>query len=189
MTVCVARSGLESQIQDIIDSSVQAMGYRLVRVRYQFLPPPPPSKKDRRLKRKKPEASGKLQLMLERLDGKVFTIEDCTGLSHQVSRLLDVADPIDHGFQLEVSSAGILRPLTRNSDFADYIGYRIEVTLGQMLDGRRRFKGTIQRADAETVCLISSNTEEAEIALALIAEARLLMCPRLEQELQEINNR
>ena len=188
MTVCVARAGLESQIQEIIESSLQAMGYRLVRVRYQFLPPPPPSKKDRRLKRKKPEPSGQLQLMFERIDGEIFALGDCTKVSRQVSSLLDVADPIDHGFHLEVSSAGILRPLTRNSDFADYIGYRIEVTLGQLLDGRRRFKGVLQRIDDEKISLMPENAEQADIALSLIADARLLMCPQLEQTIQNIDN-
>ena len=188
MTVSVARAGLESQIQEIIEPSLQAMGYCLVRVRYQFLPPPPPSKKDRRLKRKKPESSGRLQLMFEREDGGVFGIKDCTKASRQVSSLLDVADPIDHGFQLEVSSAGILRPLTRNSDFTDYIGYRIEVTLGQMLDGRRRFKGTLLQVDDDSICLEQEKTEQASIPLSLIAEARLMMCPQLEQEIQNIDN-
>ena len=188
MTVCVARAGLESQIQEILESSLQAMGYCLVRVRYQFLPPPPLSKKDRRLKRKKPESSGRLQLMFERTDGNIFGIKDCSKASRQVSSLLDVADPIDHPFQLEVSSVGILRPLTRNSDFTNYTGHRVEITLGQILDGRRRFKGTLQRVNDEKIHVVQEETEGVDIPLSLIAEARLLMSPELEQKIQNIDN-
>ncbi|NQY82078.1 MAG: ribosome maturation factor RimP [Alphaproteobacteria bacterium] len=188
MTVAVARSGLEHRIQEIIEASLNAMEYRLVRVRYQFRPPFPASKKDRRLKRIVPQPNSQLQLMLERADGQIFGIQDCTRVHRHASALLDVADPIEHGFQLEVSSAGILRPLTRNSDFTDYVGHCVEITLAQILNGRRRFKGLLLGADGTQVKVQQDDEEFSGIPLQHIAEARLLMSPVLQKQIENIDN-
>lgn len=175
MAVSIARPGLEQRIQEIVTPSLEAMGYGLVRVRYTYQAPAEPSRRDRRLKRAVVQPSGQLQLMFERIDGQLFDIDDCSKIHRHVSVLLDVADPIEHGFQLEVSSAGVMRPLTKNSDFKDYIEHRIEVILSQNLDGRRRFKGLLLSADDEKINLLQDDEQRCTLPLDKVADARLLM--------------
>src|ERR1700691_3534201 len=109
----------------IIEPSLEAMGYRLVRVAFLGA------------------RRATLQIMAERLDDTPMTVEDCTEISRSVSALLDVADPIADAYMLEVSSPGIDRPLTRPEDYDRFAGFEAKIELGQPIDGRKRFRGRL----------------------------------------------
>lgn len=112
------------KIKAIIEPTVEAMGFELVRVTYGG------------------DHRSKLQVMAERPDG-TMTVDDCADLSHELSALLDVEDPIAGEYVLEVSSPGLDRPLTRPKDFENWKGFEARVELERPLDGRRRFRGTL----------------------------------------------
>ena len=87
-----------------------------------------------------------LQIMAEN-DAGTIAIEDCEAISRAVSVMLDVEDPIPGNYTLEVSSPGIDRPLTRLKDFDVWEGYDAKIETDEMIDGRRRFQGTLVGAD------------------------------------------
>lgn len=149
-----------SDIAPIIEPSLEAMGYRLVRVAFLGA------------------RRATLQIMAERIDDAPMTVDDCTDISRSVSALLDVADPIADAYMLEVSSPGIDRPLTRPEDYDRFAGFEAKVELGQPLDGRKRFKGRILgRAEAH-VRMIAENGEVL-LPLADIAKAKLVITDEL----------
>ncbi len=84
-----------------------------------------------------------LQIMIERADGSDVTVDECAAASRAVSPLLDVYDPLPDAYQLEVSSPGVDRPLTRPADFERYAGFLVKVEMQEPVDGRRRFRGTL----------------------------------------------
>jgi ribosome maturation factor RimP len=110
-----------------------------------------------------------LQVMAERLDDQPMTVEDCAQISHSVSALLDIADPIAGAYMLEVSSPGIDRPLVRTEDYDRFSGFEARIELARPIGGRKRFKGRLLGTSADSVCLA---TETGEIRLPLIDVAR-----------------
>jgi ribosome maturation factor RimP len=143
-------------IVPIIEPSLEAMGYRLVRVAI--------------LGAKRTT----LQIMAERLDDAPMTVDDCTEISRSLSALLDVADPIAGAYMLEVSSPGIDRPLTRPDDYDRFAGFEARVELYRPLDGRKRFRGRIiGRADGRI--RLVAETGEVLLPLADIAKAKLVI--------------
>jgi len=149
-------AGNADDIAPIIEPSLEAMGYRLVRVAF--------------LGAKR----ATLQIMAERVDGAAMTVDDCTEISRSVSALLDVADPIDGAYMLEVSSPGIDRPLTRPEDYDRFAGFEARVELGRPLDGRKRFKGRILGRADDHVRMIAENGE-VSLPYADIAKAKLVI--------------
>ncbi|MCK0307473.1 ribosome maturation factor RimP, partial [Salmonella enterica] len=108
----------------IIEPVLESIGFRLVRVRLSGL-------------------NGlTLQIMTERFDG-TMTVEDCELVSRTMSPVLDVEDPIDRHYHLEVSSPGIDRPLVRKSDFNTWSGHVVKVDTSAVLSGRKKFRGRI----------------------------------------------
>ncbi len=114
-----------------------------------------------------------LQVMAERPDG-TMTVDDCAKLSREVSALLDVEDPIDDEFYLEVSSPGVDRPLTRLKDFDRWQGFEGKVELHDQVDGRRRFKGmltgvtddqVLMEVDGEAVAFQFDDIHKAKLVL------------------------
>jgi ribosome maturation factor RimP len=149
-------AGTADDIAPIIEPSLEAMGYRLVRVAF--------------LGAKR----ATLQVMAERIDETPMTVDDCTEISRSVSALLDVADPIAGAYMLEVSSPGIDRPLTRPEDYDRFAGFEAKVELGRPLDGRKRFKGRILGRADDHVRLIG-DAGEVSLPLADIAKAKLVI--------------
>jgi len=152
------------RIVELLGPSLDAMGYRLVRV----------------------QTSGgrrpTLQVMAERLDEAAMTVDDCADISRSVSAILDVADPIPGAYSLEVSSPGIDRPLTRREDYDRFTGYEARVELAAPLDGRKRFKGKVLgRAGDEIRIAIEEGGAIAEVAFpfAAIAKAKLVLTDEL----------
>ena len=125
-----------------------------------------------------------LQIMAERADG-TMTVGACAELSRAVSALLDVEDPIAGEYNLEVSSPGIDRPLTRLKDFERWLGFEAKVELARPTpEGRKRFRGTLKSVDGDTIALELPDvpaTEEALVALpfADVGEAKLILTDEL----------
>lgn len=161
----VKETSLEARISRIIEPVANDLGYSLVRV-------------------KMTQENGlTLQIMAEDENGR-FNITDCEALSKEVSPVLDVEDPIDREYHLEVSSPGIDRPLVRARDFATYIGHEAKIELSDLLDGRRRFRGFIKAVDADTVTVtlpdVPKDTDpDFKLPLRLLAEAKLVMTDKL----------
>ena len=119
-----------------------------------------------------------LQIMAEN-DAGTIAIEDCEAISHAVSAMLDVEDPISGNYTLEVSSPGMGRPLTRPHDFERWAGLEAKLELQRNVDGRRRFRGRVDGFEAGEarlqVALEGFETPQVlGFALADIAEARLV---------------
>jgi ribosome maturation factor RimP len=158
-------TALEARIARIIEPVANDLGYALVRVKMLQ------------------ENGLTLQIMAEDENGR-FAITDCEALSKEVSPVLDVEDPIDREYHLEVSSPGIDRPLVRARDFVTYIGHEAKIELSDLLDGRRRFRGFIKAADAETVTITLPDVPKGDdpdhkLPLRLLAEAKLVMTDKL----------
>ena len=140
----------------MIEPSLIAMGYRLVRVVM---------------------TSGRrttLQVMAERLDDLPITHDDCAEISRSVSALLDVADPIAGAYTLEISSPGIDRPLVRAEDFDRFRGFEAKIELVMPLDGRRRFRGRLI-GTAEGVLYLFTEAGETRLPLDAVARAKLIL--------------
>jgi len=144
------------QIAAIIEPSLDAMGYRLVRVALLSA------------------RRATLQIMAERRDEAAMTVEDCAEISRSISALLDVADPIAGAYTLEVSSPGIDRPLVRPEDYDRFAGFEAKIELGEPLSGRKRFRGRLLGRAGDAVRLIG---EDGEVSLpfALITRAKLVL--------------
>lgn len=158
-------TALEARIARIIEPIANDLGYSLVRVKMLQ------------------ENGLTLQIMAEDENGR-FAITDCEALSKEVSPVLDVEDPIDREYHLEVSSPGIDRPLVRARDFIAYVGHEAKIELSDLLDGRRRFRGIIKAADDETVTVtlpdVPKDTDpDYTLPLRLLAEAKLVMTDKL----------
>jgi ribosome maturation factor RimP len=153
--------GLEARIADAILPSLTQMGYELVRV----------------------QVSGKerptVQIMADRADGAAFRVEDCEAISHTIGAVLDVADPIRGEWTLEVSSAGIDRPLTRAKDWNRYAGHVATLELAVPVEGRKRFRGIALGADAETVRMRLDDGSEASFPRGNVRKAKLVLTDEL----------
>ena len=113
-----------------------------------------------------------------------MTIEDCETVSRALSPVLDVADPIDRAYRLEVSSPGIDRPLVRRSDFERYAGNRVKIEMAVAVEGRRRFRGFLLGADGDGARIRRDDAtpgETAEVLLPIddMAEAKLVLTDAL----------
>ncbi len=153
--------GLEARIADAVAPTIEHMGYELVRVQV--------SGKERPV----------VQIMADRADGAPFRVEDCEAISHAVGAVLDVEDPIKGEWSLEVSSAGIDRPLTRTKDWVSYAGHLATMELLVPQDGRRRFRGTILGADAETARMRLEEGTDIAVPRGNIRRAKLVLTDAL----------
>jgi len=161
----VREIGLEQRIAHIVEPVANDLGYALVRVKVTQ------------------ENGCTLQIMAEDAAGR-FTITDCERLSKDLSPVLDVEDPIDREYHLEVSSPGIDRPLVRARDYRTYIGHEAKVELADAIEGRKRFRGEIAAATDDTVTIrlpdAPKDTDPDHVLpLSAIAEAKLVMTDRL----------
>jgi ribosome maturation factor RimP len=121
--------------------------------------------------------------MAERPDG-TMQIEDCEAISKALSPVLDVADPIDRAYRLEISSPGIDRPLVRRSDFERFSGHLVKIEMAVAQQGRKRFRGRLEGVEGGCVRLHRDETpadEDADVRLVMddIADARLVLTDEL----------
>jgi ribosome maturation factor RimP len=161
----VVEPGVAARVSAIATPVLQGMGYRLVRIKISG------------------EAGCTVQIMAERPDGSMH-IEDCEAISRALSPVLDVADPIDRAYRLEISSPGIDRPLVRRSDFERFAGHLVKIEMAVAHQGRKRFRGTLAGVEGNAVRLHrddAKSDEESDILLLMeeIAEARLVLTDEL----------
>ena len=114
-----------------------------------------------------------LQIMAEPFEDREMTVEDCAEISRHVAAVLDVEDPINQAYTLEVSSPGIDRPLTREVDFERFSGEQVKITLLQMQDGQKRFKGRLNGIDKAGIVKIETRTGQISFAYSDIDTAKL----------------
>lgn len=161
----IKETGLDARVAEVVRPSIEALGFRLVRVR----------------------VSGQngctVQVMAERADG-TFTIEDCEAVSEAISPALDVDDPVGRAYHLEVSSPGIDRPLVREGDFVRWTGHEARLETAIPVDGRRRFRGQLIGVEEGkvTIRLAELGAQKVELPLTEIADARLVLTDELVEE-------
>jgi ribosome maturation factor RimP len=160
----VVEQGLAARVAAAIEPALGTLGFRLVRVKV--------TGRD----------GGTLQVMAERPDG-TFTIDDCEATSRALSPILDVEDPIQAAYRLEVSSPGIDRPLARRSDIERAIGHEAKIEMTMMVDGRKRFRGIIEAIEGDAVKLKSTEGKaDALLPMHEIADAKLMLTDALIEE-------
>ncbi len=157
----IIETGLDRRIAEIIEPVLVAMGYKLVRVRLMN------------------QNGLTLQVMAEKNDG-TMTVEDCEEVSMAISPVLDVEDPVDKAYHLEVSSPGIDRPMVRRSDFERWIGHLLKCETSILIDNRKRFRGKITEVDAEGFTIERDQVaygEQPRVAVPFnaLAEAKLIL--------------
>jgi ribosome maturation factor RimP len=119
-----------------------------------------------------------LQVMADRQDGSQISVDDCAQISHTLSAIFDVEDPVNGAYDLEVSSAGIDRPLTRAKDFATYAGFEAKIETKAVITGRKRFRGALGGLAGDAV-RISVDGTVFEIPLTAIGTAKLVLTDEL----------
>jgi len=170
----IRETGQEQEIAAIVAPVAADLGFHLVRIKVLA------------------DNGCTLQIMAEDDKGK-FSIADCERLSHELSPILDLAEPIDRAYHLEVSSPGIDRPLVRARDFKRWKGHEARIELKDMIARRKRFRGLIEDADEQNVTICLPDVPEGAdpihvLPLANIGEAKLILtnelldAARLEQE-------
>ena len=120
-----------------------------------------------------------LQVMADRRDGSLISIEECADISRTLSTIFDVEEPVPGSYDLEVSSAGIDRPLTRPKDFATYAGFEAKVETRAPIAGRRRFKGLLKGLNAAGEAVIEMDGTDVALPVDAIATAKLLLTDHL----------
>ena len=158
-------SGLAARVANIAEPVLEGLGLRLVRVRVSGLD------------------GCTVQIMAERVDGSM-SIEDCELASRTLSPALDVADPIERTYRLEISSPGIDRPLVRKSDFDRYAGHQVKIEMEVPVDGRKRFRGTLSGIEGGAAKLHRDDVAEGEAADVMLPienmnEAKLVLTDEL----------
>jgi ribosome maturation factor RimP len=159
--VNTAATSLEARLTAIIAPRLELMGFELVRVSV--------------LGRERPT----VQIMADRADGSQITVDDCQAISHDVSAAIDVEDPIPGAWTLEVSSAGIDRPLTRVKDWNRFAGHLARVETFFPQNGRKRFAGVVLGADADAARLRLDDGQEVSIRHPDIRRAKLVLTDAL----------
>ncbi|MFD1913581.1 ribosome maturation factor RimP [Halodurantibacterium flavum] len=163
MTDLIAKTAIDRRLAEIITPAIEGLGFELVRVRLQ---------------------GGKtrvLQIMADRPEGGIV-VDECAMISTAVSAVLDVEDPLDDAYMLEVSSPGIDRPLTRLKDFDVWEGYEARVETTELIDGRRRFKGELRGTEGDEILI---EIEEGVIGLKFdwLSDAKLILTDDLIAEM------
>lgn len=150
-------------LQDLLEPAISNLGYEVVRILT--------------IGQKNPT----LQIMIDRLDGRDITVEDCTTVSRAVSALLDEKDPIKDQYSLEVSSPGLDRPLTKIEHFKRFAGYEARVETSVEVNERKRFKGKLLNVDNQNQIHIEMNGTDYAIPFADISKAKLILTDELLQ--------
>lgn len=145
---------IADQVETLIEASIVTLGYELVGVEYI-----------------QGGSDPILRIYIDAEQG--ITIEDCERVSHQVSGILDVEEPVKAAYLLEVSSPGFDRPLFKMRDFERFSGSQAKITMKLPVNGRRNFTGELQGFDDGEI-LIEVDGEVYALPLAKLAKARLI---------------
>ena len=167
MSDLIAKTAIDRRLAEIVTPVIEGMGFELVRIRLMG------------------GATRTLQIMADRPDGGI-EVDDCGEISTAVSAVLDVEDPIEDNYVLEVSSPGIDRPLTRLKDFDMWVDYEARVETTELIDGRRRFKGILRGTDGDEVLIEIEDVKEA-VTIGLqfewLSDAKLILTDDLIAEM------
>jgi ribosome maturation factor RimP len=145
---------LDHHLQQLLAPAVSALGYELLGIE--------------RIQ------NGRHCLLRVYIDQEAgITVEDCEKVSHQVSGVLDVEDPIKGAYTLEVSSPGLDRPLFTRAHFERFIGHDIKLRLSKPLNNRRVFTGLLHSMIDDDIIIIVDGTNY-QLALANIDKANLV---------------
>lgn len=164
----IVETGIDLRIAEIIEPVAEGLDFKLVRVRLMN------------------QNGLTLQVMAERTDG-TMTVQDCEALSMAISPVLDVDDPVEKAYHLEVSSPGIDRPLVRKSDFERWQGLLMKCETSILVDNRKRFRGKVVSVDDEGFTLERDQVAYGEqpqviVPFSTLAEAKLILTDDLVRE-------
>ena len=151
-------------LQDMLEPVISELGYETVRIITIG------------------QANPTLQIMIDRLDGKDIVVEDCAQVSRKVSEVLDEKDPIKDQYNLEVSSPGLDRPLTKPEHFARFAGYEAKVETDELIENRKRFKGKIISIDGENTIRFEMDGTEYAIPFDAVSKAKIVITDELLQK-------
>jgi ribosome maturation factor RimP len=159
MSDLIAKAAIDKRLAEIVQPVIEGLGYELVRLRLMS------------------GRSTTLQIMADRPNGGI-EVDDCAKISTDVSAILDVEDPVAGEYALEVSSPGIDRPLTRLKDFVAWEGFEAKIETGELIDGRRRFKGELRGVEGNEILI---EIPEGIIGLQFewLTEAKLVLTDEL----------
>ncbi len=163
----IAKTAIDRRLAEILIPVIEDMGFELVRLRLQG------------------GKTATLQIMADRPDGGI-NVDDCAEISTMVSATLDVEDPIEDKYNLEVSSPGIDRPLTRLKDFATFEGYDVKRETSMPIDGRKRFTGTLAGVEGEDVLInieVGGETQTIGLNFDWLSDAKLMLTDELIAEM------
>lgn len=149
------------RLEALVTPTLEGMGYELVRVTLMGTQRPV------------------LQIMADRSDETPMTVEDCANISRAVSAILDVEDPIDGAYTLEVSTPGIDRPLTREKDFVRFAGHEAKLELAVALDGRKRFRGILKGVEDGRIVLEDEKGGVVSLPFVDLRSAKLILTDAL----------
>lgn len=163
MSDLIAKTAIDRRLAEIVTPTIEGLGYELVRIRLMG------------------GNTKTLQIMADKPEGGI-DVSDCGKISVAVSALMDVEDPIEDAYNLEVSSPGIDRPLTRLKDFDAWKGYEAKIETSELIEGRKRFKGLLAGTEGDEVLV---EIEEGTIGLKFewLADAKLVLTDELITEM------
>ncbi len=163
MSDLIAKAAIDRRLAEIIQPVIEGMGFELVRVRLMG------------------KQYKTVQVMAERPTGGI-EVDQCGAISTALSAVLDVEDPIEGEYTLEVSSPGIDRPLTRLKDFENWSGYEAKIETGELIDGQRRFKGVLVGVEGDEVLV---NIDQGTVGLKFewLTDAKLILSDDLIKEM------
>jgi len=142
-------------LTELFEPVIRSMGYELVGIEFQGS-----------------TQHGTLRVYIDHEKG--IGVDDCVAISHQISAILDVEEPIQQAYDLEVSSPGINRPLFKAQDYEQYSGHSAKIKMAVPLNGRRNFKGVLQGViDSRSVKIMVDN-EGYDLPISDIAKANLV---------------
>lgn len=161
----IVESGVEAKVAAILEPEIEDLGYRLVRVKLSNI------------------NGSTLQIMAERPDG-TMNVAGCEEVSRAISPILDIEDPIQQAYHLEISSPGIDRPMVRLSDFETWVGHTTKLETHQIVNGRKRYKGLILSVEGKKITFRRDAVAEGEdpnfvLAIDEIKDAKLVMTDEL----------
>jgi ribosome maturation factor RimP len=169
MTDLIAKTAIDRRLADIVTPVIEGLGYELIRLRLMG----------------GIKVQRTLQIMADKPEGGIG-VEDCSKISTAVSAVLDVEDPIEDMYTLEVSSPGIDRPLTRLKDFEMWKGWEARIETTELIDGRRRFKGGLMGVEGDEVLIeIEEGGKDVTIGLRFdwLSDAKLILTDELIAEM------
>ena len=147
---------LEQRIEEIIEPAVQDLGFEIVRVQLSGNNNP------------------RLQVMAEPIVGDIMTVDHCATISRTISAILDVDDPIETAYTLEVSSPGLDRPLVKLKDFERFSGLDVRLDICEAVDGRKRFRGRLRGVEGKDI-MIEVDGNVMSVSYSSVSRAKLLV--------------